>query len=328
MTLFISYARRDEGLAKTLAKSLEVENYTIWYDQEGIRLGANWPNAIDKALKTSETMILLISPAAMQSKNVADEWQYFLSQGKQIIPILIEPTELHYQLHSLNYVDFYAMPYEKAFEHLLSVLSTSREEAPEPSGQVSTQAYNEALAKIKVAYAARAEHLDLSNMGFVAVPPEIGDLEHLRSLRLNGNQVMHITDSIGRLHHLRELWLNDNQIHVLPRQVTNLRELRWLSLASNRFTAFPTVLLQLRRLQVVRFGHNDLQQLPAEVSHMAELMSLFLGHNQLDDLPKELGQLANLVQLEVVEQNPLEQLPPEVVASGDRAVLAWLRGVD
>ena len=60
-------------------------------------------------------MLLVISPASMNSKEVADEWKYYQSTGKPIIPVLAHSTaNIHYQLLALNYVDFHRLEFAEA----------------------------------------------------------------------------------------------------------------------------------------------------------------------------------------------------------------------
>lgn len=70
------------------------------------------------ALKRSILLLLVVSPEAMSSPHVNDEWQYFKDQGKPVIPLLYEPTDAPFQLGRVQFVDFYKQSYDKAFAQL------------------------------------------------------------------------------------------------------------------------------------------------------------------------------------------------------------------
>jgi hypothetical protein len=117
--VFISYSSNDREFALKLTDSLIKLGVDIWIDRKSIRAGTNWGNEIWEALKISEIMILIISPSSMASKNVEDEWQYFRDKNKPIIPIQFQPvTDVHFQLNRKNYINFYKLTYETAFEEL------------------------------------------------------------------------------------------------------------------------------------------------------------------------------------------------------------------
>lgn len=335
MKLFISYSHTDEAFATQLARDLEAENFVIWFDRNSMALGRDWSDQVHEALKSSETMILIVSTKSMESSHVSDEWKFFRDKKKHIIPLLLEAPEdidMHFQLNNLQHINFYNVPYDKALTNLLvelragtSVMADSQIEPLPSHTEPSSAAYGEALEKIEIARAQKTDELDLSKMGLVSLPPEIGDLAHLRKLYLSNNHLLALPDTIGRLHNVSEIWLDGNQLRNLPSTVARLGELRALFLSKNDFHEFPSVVLQLPHLQVIRLSSNRIKSLPVEICQMLELVVFYLADNRLDSLPKELGLLPYLVKFKVVDNNPLSQLPDGVLAEGDRAVLHWLR---
>jgi Tol biopolymer transport system component len=117
--IFISYSRKDETFARRLARSLSDLGADIWIDVEDIPAGMKWSSAIQQGLTVSDVLLVLLSPDAMRSSNVEDEWQYFLDKRKPIIPVLARPTDnIHFQLNRLQYIDFYRQPYDAALVQL------------------------------------------------------------------------------------------------------------------------------------------------------------------------------------------------------------------
>ncbi len=115
---FISYARKYEVFARKFALWLSDYGALIWIDVQHIPPGENWSTAIQRGLDECNVLFVLITPEAMASKNVENEWQYFIDQGKLVIPILVEPAKVHFQLARLQYVDFYHQPFDRAFGQL------------------------------------------------------------------------------------------------------------------------------------------------------------------------------------------------------------------
>ena len=120
--IFISYARKYEAFAHKLATSLSHVGADIWLDITDIPAGMNWSNAIQEGLDAADLMLVVLTPESAASKNVENEWQYYLDESKAVIPILLVPTKVHFQLRRLQYVDFHAQDYDTAFRQLYSEL--------------------------------------------------------------------------------------------------------------------------------------------------------------------------------------------------------------
>ncbi len=58
----------------------------------------------------------------MASDNVEDEWQDYRDRNKKLIPVLWRPTEFHFQLRRLQYVDFHQQNFAAAFVKLCAEL--------------------------------------------------------------------------------------------------------------------------------------------------------------------------------------------------------------
>lgn len=113
--IFISYSRADQAFATQLATALSDGGADVWIDVEDIPAGMKWSSAIQEGLDTSDALLVVVSPEAMASRNVEDEWQYFLDNSRTILTVRHRPAKLHYQLHRIQYVDFHAQPFDHAF---------------------------------------------------------------------------------------------------------------------------------------------------------------------------------------------------------------------
>src|SRR5258708_3494375 len=118
--IFMSYSRQDIDFVRRLASSLDDLGVELWLDIEDIPAGMKWSTAITQGLRLSDLMILVISPESMTSTTVEDEWQYFIDKKKPIIPILLRPAKIHFQLSRIQYIDFSNQEYAVALQKLLA----------------------------------------------------------------------------------------------------------------------------------------------------------------------------------------------------------------
>ncbi len=143
------------------------------------------------------------------------------------------------------------------------------------------------------------------------LPPEIGQLNQLRTLSLGNNQLTTLPLEIGQLSQLNTFSLGHNQLTTLPPEIGQLNQLRTLWLDNNQLTDLPPEIGQLTNLQILYLYENQLTTLPPEIGQLTNLQILHLYRNQLTTLPSKIGQLANLQKL-YLSENKLTTLPPEI----------------
>jgi hypothetical protein len=99
--VFISYARQDgETFATALRRQLELEQpeITLWQDRAQLEGGIGWWRQIAEALENVAFLILVLTPAAVDSPVVKQEWRYARQRGVCICPVKGVPdTELGYR---------------------------------------------------------------------------------------------------------------------------------------------------------------------------------------------------------------------------------------
>ena len=81
--LFISYAQQSRDIAKSLAEALEARGYSVWWDPD-ILPAQQSIGRIDKELRNSRTVIVVWTPAAMDSARVLPEARYGWEHNKLI----------------------------------------------------------------------------------------------------------------------------------------------------------------------------------------------------------------------------------------------------
>jgi hypothetical protein len=122
--VFISYARTDgEQFAAQLRKRLEAEHIPLWQDRVGMEGGRDWWQQITEALDVVEFMVLVMTPAAMESEMVRKEWRYARQQGVCVYPVKGAPgLDFNSLPHWMRSAHFYDLDYE--WPKLLNDLNT------------------------------------------------------------------------------------------------------------------------------------------------------------------------------------------------------------
>jgi WD40 repeat protein len=97
--VFISYARKDgQDFAGDLRERLLDESIPLWQDRMGMEGGRDWWQQITEAIDNVEFMVLIMTPAALQSDVIRREWRYARLQGVCVYPVKGVPdTELDYK---------------------------------------------------------------------------------------------------------------------------------------------------------------------------------------------------------------------------------------
>lgn len=126
--VFISYSHEDRAFVTALCSSLRRQGIEYWRDIEKIQPPSVWDEVIHEALKNAERLIVVLSPDAMVSKEVAAEWKYALVHDIPIIPVYLRTSDIHYRLEPLQRIDireidFSSGHYEDNLKPLLDVLA-------------------------------------------------------------------------------------------------------------------------------------------------------------------------------------------------------------
>jgi len=88
--VFLSYARADgERLAAELRQRLakEAPDIVVKYDRLFLEGGRNWWNQVAEAIEKVQFLLLLMTPAALDSGNVEKEWRHARRRGVCVYPV-------------------------------------------------------------------------------------------------------------------------------------------------------------------------------------------------------------------------------------------------
>jgi WD40 repeat protein len=89
--VFVSYARRDgESLARDLCQRLLAHGVPVWHDRSSMEGGRDWWDQIKRALREVEFLVLIMTPGAVQSETVRQEWRIARQQGVCVFPVIAD----------------------------------------------------------------------------------------------------------------------------------------------------------------------------------------------------------------------------------------------
>jgi len=104
--VFICYARVDQSFALPLAEQLKARGVAVWIDQLENQVSDDWDRDIDRALRDCSHLIIVLSPASVESREVRGELRTALDLGKPVLPVLYQPCQIPRQLRVVQFVDF------------------------------------------------------------------------------------------------------------------------------------------------------------------------------------------------------------------------------
>ena len=92
MKVFLSHAHSDRVLARKVADVLQESGLEVWNEEREVLPGDNWAEKVNKALRESEAMVVLLTPDAVRSSHVRREIEFALGERKynqKLIPVVV-----------------------------------------------------------------------------------------------------------------------------------------------------------------------------------------------------------------------------------------------
>jgi TIR domain len=80
--LFISYASKDADIANAICQSLESQGISCWIAPRDVKPGAQYADAIVRAINDAKAVVLVLSASAVGSSHVAREVKRGASKRK------------------------------------------------------------------------------------------------------------------------------------------------------------------------------------------------------------------------------------------------------
>ena len=98
--VFVSYASQDAAVANSIVENLESHGLTCWIAPRDVKPGAQYADAIVRAINEARTVVLVMSGSAVGSPHVGKEIERGSSKRKSIITFRIDAAPLN---HALEY---------------------------------------------------------------------------------------------------------------------------------------------------------------------------------------------------------------------------------
>ena len=108
---FLSHNRQDKPVALALGEKLKADGLAVWLDDWNIKPGQNISIEVERGLKASRIILLLMSDAALKSGWVSLERSIVLfpdptNENCRLIPVLLEDCEVPDELKVFKYIDW------------------------------------------------------------------------------------------------------------------------------------------------------------------------------------------------------------------------------
>lgn len=107
MHIFLSYPRKDTNKAKQLEDALMGGGHTVWMDDQLVT-GQSWRDQLEARIKDHDAIALALTPNWVASPYCQWEFITAVENGKKIIPVLLEKTDLPERISRYQYADLSA----------------------------------------------------------------------------------------------------------------------------------------------------------------------------------------------------------------------------
>ncbi|MBM3316453.1 MAG: toll/interleukin-1 receptor domain-containing protein [Candidatus Eisenbacteria bacterium] len=98
--VFLSYAREDRLAAERIARAIEQQGFSVWWDID-IPAGVHYAKHIEEGLKSAACVLVLWSRRSTQSRWVRNEADWGAEKDR-LIPVLIDDAEIPWEFRNFQ----------------------------------------------------------------------------------------------------------------------------------------------------------------------------------------------------------------------------------
>lgn len=126
LKVFVSYARKDEGLATALVNYFEQREIVCFFDKRDIQVGAKYAEEIIRGIEQCDVVVLILTKLSNISENVRNEIDNACNLKKRIIVFRVDNIALsrglQFYLSTSQWFDAFLYRGEQYFEQLADLL--------------------------------------------------------------------------------------------------------------------------------------------------------------------------------------------------------------
>ena len=138
--VFISHDTEDAAFAHRVARDLHGAGGQVWIAPDNIQPGESWVDAIERGLKQSTDMVIVLTPAALASQWVKKETEIGIMRERRgqmrLIPLMVQRCDVPLLLSSYQMVSF-RQDYDAGMRKLVRMLGLQQPQARSPSVEPS-----------------------------------------------------------------------------------------------------------------------------------------------------------------------------------------------
>src|SRR5882762_10173353 len=133
--VFISYASQDAAVGAALVEALERHGVACWIAPRDVKAGAQYADAIVRAISGARAFVLVLSETSIASSHVSREIERAASKERPIIALRIDAApltpSLEYFLSESQWVEARAGNIDAAYRKLIDAIREPARAAPE-----------------------------------------------------------------------------------------------------------------------------------------------------------------------------------------------------
>ncbi len=153
--IFISYAHEDAKVVEDLARSLQLQGWSVWWDKD-IAGRSHFPAELEQQLNQASVVVVVWSSGAIKSRWVMEEANYALESSK-IVPVLIDDSSPPFGFQLVDTISLRRWVAERRHSHLDQLFNRVLDYAPEDTKQTVLFGRTEELEAVRKSARSQAE---------------------------------------------------------------------------------------------------------------------------------------------------------------------------
>jgi hypothetical protein len=112
-SIFISYSHKDQKLVEPVVGILRATVRSVFHDVVSITPGKKWEQSVREAIARCDLVVVFWCEHAANSEEVKKEWEFAISESKDLLPLLLDATPLPQVLTQYQWIDFRTLALRK-----------------------------------------------------------------------------------------------------------------------------------------------------------------------------------------------------------------------